>query len=67
MLPDPRVEEKKTALHISAEFIGNFLNVVQVIAECRGLRVRCDRLEEIDLQREQSEQGTNKRCLENKS
>ena len=38
--------------------------MVQVIAECRGLRARCDRLEEIDLQREQSEQGTNKKCLE---
>lgn len=41
-----------------------FLNVVQVIAECRGLRARCDRLEEIGLQREQSEQGTNKKRLE---
>lgn len=41
-----------------------FLNVVQVIAECRGFRARCDRLEEIGIQREQSEQGTNKKRLE---
>ena len=42
---------------LSYAFEGNFLNVVQVIAECRGFRARCDRLEEIGLQREQSEQG----------
>jgi len=41
-----------------------FLIVVQVIAECRGFRARCDRLEEIGIQREQSEQGTSKKRLE---